>query len=75
MEKVQTYTPVINNYGFGCYRAEMEPDSSGEWIQYGDYKATVLALKSLLELHDTGRWDGEDPASLARDIIAKSNID
>lgn len=38
METIQTYTPVIHNYGFGCYRAEMEPDSSGEWVRYEDYK-------------------------------------
>lgn len=75
MEKVQTYTPSMGMDQYYTEYARMVPDSSGEWIQYGDYKATVLALKSLLELHDTGRWDGEDPASLARDIIAKSNID
>lgn len=76
MEKVQTYTPEIHlrNWG-GNPHAEMEPDSSGEWIQYSDYKEAILALKSLLALHDTGSWDGEDPASLARDIITKANID
>lgn len=52
----------------------MVPDSSGEWIQYSDYKEAVLALKSLLELHDTGTWEGECPSSLAQTIIAKSNI-
>lgn len=49
MKKVQTYTPVIHNYGFGCYRAEMESDSSGEWIHYEDYKKLAKELQALRE--------------------------
>lgn len=49
METIQTYTPVIHNYGFGCYRAEMEPDSSGEWVRYGDYKELLAYADKLAE--------------------------
>lgn len=49
METIQTYTPVINNYGFGCYRSEMEPDSSGEWVSYEDYKKLAKELQELRE--------------------------
>jgi hypothetical protein len=39
METVETYTPVINLRCFSNYpHAEMELDSSGEWVRYGDYK-------------------------------------
>jgi len=39
METVQTYTPVINSRCFSNYpHAEMELDSSGEWVSYNDYR-------------------------------------
>ena len=39
MEAVQTYTPVINSRCFSNYpHAEMELDSSGEWVSYNDYR-------------------------------------
>ena len=36
MEKIQTYTPILRE--FDCFSAEMEADSSGEWVRYEDYK-------------------------------------
>jgi hypothetical protein len=38
METVETYTPVLREYKFDYFSAEMELDSSGEWVRYGDYK-------------------------------------
>jgi hypothetical protein len=75
METVETFTPEINlrNWG-GNPHAEMVTSSSGEWVRYSDYKEAILTLKSLLELHDTGSWEGEDPTDLARNVIEKSNI-
>jgi hypothetical protein len=31
------------------------------------------ALEAMLELHDTGKFDGQDPAEMARTAIAKAN--
>lgn len=38
METVETYTPVISDYKYGCTMPEMVLDSSGEWVRYEDYK-------------------------------------
>jgi hypothetical protein len=38
MEKIQTYTPILREYKFDCFSAEMELNSSGEWVRYNDYR-------------------------------------
>lgn len=57
MKTIQTYAPVIENYDFGCYRAEMEPDSSGEWIHYEDYKKLAKELQELREEFQDLRYE------------------
>ncbi len=45
MEKVQTYTPIIDEcYG---YYVRMELDDSGEWVRYEDYKELAQELQDL----------------------------
>jgi len=38
MEKIQTYTPILREYKFDYFSAEMELNSSGEWVRYNDYR-------------------------------------
>jgi|688.fasta_scaffold212011_4 hypothetical protein len=49
MEKIQTYTPILREYKFDCFSAEMEADSSGEWVSYEDYNELSAYADKLAE--------------------------
>lgn len=70
METVQTYTPVISNYKYGCTMPEMVLDSSGEWVSYNDYRELseyADKLKSAVEeLYDCASFDWDTMPEASR---------
>jgi hypothetical protein len=71
METVETYTPVINLRCFSNYpHAEMELDSSGEWVSYNDYRELseyADKLKSAVEeLYNCASFDWDTMPEASR---------
>jgi hypothetical protein len=70
METVQTYTPVLREYKFDYFSAEMVLDSSGEWVRYEDYKElsayTDKLENAFKELYDCASFDWDTMPEASR---------